>query len=67
MSTAVMRSSSVSIPSFSGTTAAPKPGLSLRERLDAFSSALAMANAVSENGRVSAQQMGRLRMMAKAI
>ena len=67
MSTAVMNSSSVSVPSFSGTKAASKPGLSLREWLGAFSSALAMANAVPENGRVSARQMSRVRAMARAL
>lgn len=67
MSTAVLTSSSVSFPSYSGKKAAAKPGLSLREWLGAFSSALAMANAVPENGRVSAKQMGRVRAMAEAI
>ena len=67
MSTAVMTSSSVSIPSSSGTKAAAKPGLSLREWIGALSSALAMASAVPETGRISAKQMGRVRAMAEAI
>lgn len=67
MSTAVMNSSSVSIPSFSTTKAAAKPGLSVRDWLGVFSSALAMANAVSDTGRVSGKQMARVRAMADAI
>jgi hypothetical protein len=67
MSTAVLTSSSVSVPSFSGTKAAAKPGLSLREWLGAFTSALAMASTVSESGRVSAKQMARVRAMAESI
>lgn len=67
MSTAVMTSSSVSVPSFSGSKAAAKPGLSLREWLSIFGSALAMASAVPATGRISAKQMGRVRAMAEAI
>jgi len=67
MSTAVMTSSSISIPSFSGTKAAAKPGLSVREWFGALSSALAMASAVPETGRISARQMGRVRAMAEAL
>ena len=67
MSTAVMTSSSVSVPSFSTTKAAAKPGLSLREWLGALGSALAMASAVPETGRVSAKQIARVRAMAASI
>jgi hypothetical protein len=67
MSTAVMTSSIASVPSSSGTKEAAKPDLSLREWLGAFSSALAMANAVPENGRVSVKQTGRVHAMAEAI
>jgi hypothetical protein len=67
MSTAVMTSSSFSVPLFSGTKAAAKPGLSLREWLSALSGALAMANSVSETGRISAKQVSRVRAMAEAI
>lgn len=67
MSTEVMTSSSVSVPSFSCTKAEVKPGLSLREWFGVFSCALAMANAVPEIGCVSAKQMGRVRAMAEAI
>lgn len=67
MSTAVMTSSNASVPSFSGTKTAPTAGLSLREWLGALSSALAMANAVPQTGRVSAKQMGRVRAIAEAI
>lgn len=67
MNTAVMTSSSVSVPSFSGTKAAVKPGLSLREWLGVLGRALAMANAVPSIGRVSAKQMARVRAMAEAI
>ena len=67
MSTAVLTSSSVSVPSFSGTKAAAKPGLSLREWLGVLSSALAMASAVPSTGRVSAKQMARVRAMADVI
>jgi len=66
MSTAVMTSSSVSVPSFSGAKAA-KPGLSLRDWLGALSSALAMANAVPETGCVSAKQLSRVRALAEAV
>lgn len=67
MSTAVMTSSSISGPSFAGTKAAAKPGLSLLDWFGVFGSALAMANAVPETGRVSAKQMSRVRAMAEAI
>lgn len=67
MSTAVMTSSSVSVPSFAGTKAEAKPGLSLREWFGVFRSALAMASAVSETGRVSAKQMASVRAMAESI
>lgn len=67
MSTAVMNSSSVSVPSFSTTKAAAKPGLSVRDWLGVFGSALAMANAVPDTGRVSNKQMARVRAMADAI
>jgi hypothetical protein len=67
MSTAMMTSSTVSVPSFSGTKAAAKPGLSLRDWLGVFGSALAMANAVPDNGRVSAKQMARVRKMAESL
>ena len=67
MNTAVMTSSSVSIPSFSGTKVAAKPGLSLREWLGALGSALAMASAVPFTGHVSAKQMARVRAMAESI
>lgn len=67
MSTAVLTSSSVSVPSFSGTKAAAKPGLSLREWLGVLSSALAMASAVPSTGRVSPKQMARVRAMADAV
>lgn len=67
MSTAVMTSSSDSIPSFSDTKAAAKPGLSVREWFGALSSALAMASAVPETGRISAKQIRLVRAMAEAI
>jgi hypothetical protein len=67
MSTAVLTSSSVSVPSFSGTKAAAKPGLSMREWLGVLGSALAMASAVPSTGRVSAKQMARVRAMAESI
>ena len=67
MNTAVMTSSNASVPSFSGSKAASKSGLSLRGWLGIFSSALAMTNAVSDNGRVSANQMARVRTIAESI
>lgn len=67
MSTAVMTSSSASVPSFSDTKAATQPGLSLREWIGACRNALAMANAVPETGRVSAKQMGRVRAIVEGI
>jgi hypothetical protein len=62
-----LTSSSVSVPSFSGTKAAAKPGLSLRDWLGAIGNALAMASAVPATGRVSAKQMARVRVMAESI
>ncbi|MBV0882161.1 hypothetical protein KTQ42_23070 [Noviherbaspirillum sp. L7-7A] len=67
MSTAVLTSSSVSVPSFSGTKAAAKLGLSLRDWLGVIGNALAMAKAVPATGRVSAKQMARVRVMAEFI
>jgi hypothetical protein len=67
MSTAVMTSSSVSVPSFSNTKAAANRGLALREWLGSIGSALAMASAVPETGRVSAKQIARVRAMAASI
>jgi hypothetical protein len=67
MSTAVMTSSSVSVPSFSGTKAAAKPGLSFHEWLGVLGSALAMASAVPITGCVNAKQMARVRAMAESI
>ena len=67
MSTAVLTSSSVSVPSFSGTKTAAKPGLSLREWLGVLGSALAMASAVPSTGCVSAKQMARVRVLADVI
>lgn len=67
MSTAVMNSSSVSVPSFSTKKAVAKPGLSVRDWLGVLGSALAMANAVPATGRVSSKQMARVRAMADSI
>jgi hypothetical protein len=67
MNAAVMTSSSASVPLFSGTKAASQTGLSVREWIGAFSSALAMANAVPETGRVSAKQTARVCAIAEAI
>jgi hypothetical protein len=67
MSSAVLTSSSISVPSFSGTKAAAKPGLSLRAWLDVLGNALAMAIVVPATGRVSAKQMARVRAMAETI
>jgi hypothetical protein len=67
MNTAVMNSSSVSVPPFSSTRAVAKPGLSLRDWLGVLSSALAMASAVPAAGRVSTKQMARIRAMADSI
>jgi hypothetical protein len=67
MTTAVMNSSSVSVPSFSNTKAVAKAGLSLHDWLGVFGSAMAMANAVPATGRVNAKQMARVRAMADAI
>ena len=67
MNTAVMNASSVSVPSVSGTKAAAKAGLSLREWLGVFGSALAMANAVPSTGRVSAKQIASVRAMAESL
>ena len=67
MNTAVMTSSSVSVPSFSGSKAAAKPGLSLREWLGILGSALAMASAVPATGRISAKHMARVRTVAESI
>jgi len=63
----VMTFSSLAVPSFSGAKAAAKPGLSLRDWLGVFSSAMAMANAVPASGCVNAKQMARVRAMADAI
>lgn len=67
MNTAVMNSSSVSVPSFSNTKAVAKSGLSLHDWLGVVSSALAMASAVPAAGRVSTKQLARVRAMANAI
>lgn len=67
MNTAVMTSSNASVPSFSGTQAASKSSLSVRGWIGVFRSALAMANAVPETGRISAKQMGRVRALAEAM
>lgn len=67
MNTAVMTSSNATVPSSSGTAAASKPVSSVRDWLGLFSSALAMANAVPDSGRVSAKQMSRVRAIAEAI
>ena len=67
MSTAVMNSSSISVPSFSTTKAVAKSGLSVRDWLGVLGSALAMANAVPATGRVTNKQMARVRAMADAI
>ena len=67
MSTVMMHASNVFVPSLSGTKAASKPGLSLREWLGVLGNARAMANAVPETGRVSAKHMARVRVMAESI
>jgi len=68
MTSSMMTYSGAAIPSFFGKkTAAAQPGLSLREWLGVFGSALAMANAVPSTGRVSAKQIERVRAMAEAI
>nr|WP_314621679.1 hypothetical protein [uncultured Noviherbaspirillum sp.] len=67
MNTAVMNSSIVSVSSRSNLDAASKPGLSLRDWLNVFSSVLAMASAVPASGRVNSKQMARVRAMADAI
>ena len=67
MNTAVMTSSNASVSSFSGTKDASKSGLSVREWLGIFSSALAMAHTVPQTGRASAKQMDRVRAIAAAI
>ena len=67
MTAAMMTSSSASLPSFSGTKAVAKPGLSLRQWVEALRSAVAMANAVPATGRVTTKQMARVRAMAEAL
>ena len=67
MNTALMNSSSVSVPSFTSTRAVAKPGLAFRDWLRVLSSALAMASAVPAAGRVSTKQMARIRAMADSI
>jgi hypothetical protein len=68
MASSMMTYSGAVIPSFFGKkTAAAQQSLSLREWLDVFGSALAMATAMPSIGRVSAKQVERVRAMAETI
>jgi hypothetical protein len=60
--------SGAALPSIFGKkTAAVQSGLSFREWLSVFSSALAMANTLPTSGHVGAKQVARVRAMAEEL
>ena len=67
MSTAILPSPSMAVSSFPDTKVAGKPRLSLREWLDVFGSALAMASTVPTTGRANAKQLARVRALAESL
>lgn len=68
MTSSMMTYSGAAIPSFfRKTVVSPQRSLSFGDWLDVFKTALAMTNAVSTTGRVSAKQVAHVRAMAEAI
>jgi hypothetical protein len=59
--------SGTAIPSFFGKKSAAQPGLSLRDWINVFAGALAMAGAVPSTGRPSAKQVEQVRAMAETM
>jgi hypothetical protein len=67
MTSSMLTYSGATIPSFFAKKSAAQPGLSLRDWINVFAGALAMASAVPSTGRVSAKQLAQVRAMAETI